>query len=497
MPNIIQIQDDLKNLPDQVLVNYVQNPTGTMQGIAGYAPSFLVLAELQRRTDMRNRYAAQQQQPEKTVSDKIVEEASPTTMAQNLMGGVNTLPADNIGNNYNQGIAQAPSMPQQAPVKPFAGGGIVAFADGGGLLGPFKKFIKKSKPVSSKPSTSTSVVTQEMAKDISPNIIGRNPYKSLGVAGLGGYYLLSGEDSPTGESTLVDSQGNMLDINALSTGSNLTDNTLKYNPPTFDPKKYKEDAIQKGKDRMKLYKEMIGVDTLTPTLRTKIAAKEAAIAEAKRIAPGMAMMNAGFKWMQSDSPYWMKGLGEAGEVGIKDYTERLKEISKDEDSVFNMTSELEKAKRAEQLAIANKGIDSIEAQEAKNLQLDIKGFDSQLDKVKTQFGGDLEIKKAEIASTLYGHNTKSMTAILSAAKELGLGDQHTVLINLERAYQTNPSEENRQAVENQREVVKNIMQQAESFVMGNRRGSQVQGYTSDGKQIVNGTPQNPVYSTDF
>lgn len=172
MPNIIQIQDDLKNLPDQVLVNYVQNPTGTMQGIAGYAPSYLVLAELQRRTDMRNRYAAQQQQPEKTVSDKIVEEATPMQNAQRLMGGVGALPAGDVGNNYGEGItAETYPMPEEPPVERMAGGGIVAFQRGGLSLGDLGYDA-----INYDPFTDMPVVEEQVVEDAPIVIQGGNPY---------------------------------------------------------------------------------------------------------------------------------------------------------------------------------------------------------------------------------------------------------------------------------------------------------------------------------
>ena len=42
MANIIQIQDDLKNVADQDLVNFVKRPTGQV-------PSYLALGEIKRR----------------------------------------------------------------------------------------------------------------------------------------------------------------------------------------------------------------------------------------------------------------------------------------------------------------------------------------------------------------------------------------------------------------------------------------------------------------
>jgi hypothetical protein len=49
--NIIKIQDQLKNVPDDALVGYVQTPTGQV-------PTYLALSELQRRKEMRSKYQA-------------------------------------------------------------------------------------------------------------------------------------------------------------------------------------------------------------------------------------------------------------------------------------------------------------------------------------------------------------------------------------------------------------------------------------------------------
>ena len=51
--NIIQIQDRLKGLPEDALVNYVEQPMGEV-------PIYLALGELQRRKEMKERFQASQ-----------------------------------------------------------------------------------------------------------------------------------------------------------------------------------------------------------------------------------------------------------------------------------------------------------------------------------------------------------------------------------------------------------------------------------------------------
>ena len=119
--NIVKLQNDLKNVPDQALIGYVQNPTGQV-------PTYLALAELQRRKEMREKYQ-QQQTPETTVADDLKQQAQPSglaMLAKNPAQGNPTLssaPTD-------QGVAGLPTGDMYNEQN-FATGGIVAFADGG------------------------------------------------------------------------------------------------------------------------------------------------------------------------------------------------------------------------------------------------------------------------------------------------------------------------------------------------------------------------------
>jgi hypothetical protein len=67
MANIIQIQDDLKNVSDQDLVNFVKRPTGLV-------PSYLALGEIKRRKETRERYQGQKDQQKTTVAEDLVTE---------------------------------------------------------------------------------------------------------------------------------------------------------------------------------------------------------------------------------------------------------------------------------------------------------------------------------------------------------------------------------------------------------------------------------------
>jgi hypothetical protein len=60
--NILEIEDIIKGLPDQSLMQEAQAPSGQM-------PQFLVVSEIQRRADMRKRFQNQQKEmPQGTIA---------------------------------------------------------------------------------------------------------------------------------------------------------------------------------------------------------------------------------------------------------------------------------------------------------------------------------------------------------------------------------------------------------------------------------------------
>ena len=102
MQNIIQIEDDVKGMPDQTLQMLARQPSSQV-------PQFLVVSEIQRRTDMRKRFEAQKQQPQGSVSDRIVDE-----------GLASLAPPPQMQ-------APMPMQPQQMPQQMAAGGVVGTF----------------------------------------------------------------------------------------------------------------------------------------------------------------------------------------------------------------------------------------------------------------------------------------------------------------------------------------------------------------------------------
>jgi len=124
--NIIDIQDNLKNLPEQALMQEMQQPTGS-------APQFLVLGELKRRKQMRDDYNRQKNADMKTVAEEVVTAAgAPQEGIMQMARSLN--PNTNMA--QDTGLAQAtPVTPTQAPQpqapQMMSDGGIMRMARGG------------------------------------------------------------------------------------------------------------------------------------------------------------------------------------------------------------------------------------------------------------------------------------------------------------------------------------------------------------------------------
>lgn len=104
--NIAKLQAQLQHVPDQALIGYVQNPDGQV-------PSYLALAELSRRKEIRANAAPQQQAPTQTVAEQEISQVEP-------------------------GVAGLPIPDDMYQEKSMAAGGIVAFEGGGDVTpGPY------------------------------------------------------------------------------------------------------------------------------------------------------------------------------------------------------------------------------------------------------------------------------------------------------------------------------------------------------------------------
>ena len=104
MTNLIEVAEELEFVPKESLIEMAQNPNSRF-------PSYMVLSEIQRRTQMEKMYnAARMERPETTVAQELVGEFS---QPQGLAGAM----TDDLGrlpNNFSDSVAPANSLMQMA-----------------------------------------------------------------------------------------------------------------------------------------------------------------------------------------------------------------------------------------------------------------------------------------------------------------------------------------------------------------------------------------------
>jgi hypothetical protein len=385
--NIIKLQDELRGVPDNALIGYVQNPTG-------HVPSYLALSELQRRKDMRSKYESQQA-PESSVADDLEQEATPQPQPQLQEA---------------QGVAGLPIPDQMFNSQGMAAGGIVAFDDGG--------------EVPSFAGPSGSAVYAPNYEGTAKSAIGRGiDYLTGGLQGYGEkksklmelqkqietlqpnmFEALTPSELSTRKAQVEELKAQQEAIRNPSSGyvykegEKATDPTMKsyvdqevaaknnpFKPPsdkkefkygdkpvdtkpaatqaatqaakqvTQQPAESEEDFLRK---RMAIYKEYMGGDEDKKGLKDKLDKMEARAARQEELAPYMAITEAGFKTMQGTSPYALANFGAGAEAGIKSYGSAQDKMAALEEKRYALMNDAAKADRAERQAAITFGENS-------------------------------------------------------------------------------------------------------------------------------------------
>jgi hypothetical protein len=358
--NLIKIQNELKNVPDEALVGYVQNPTG-------HVPTYLALSELQRRKEMRSSYQANKPE-DKTVAEDLVQESQP---------GIAALPE---GQPMMQAMQPPPEMPMEQMAQGglaeldtgdmydennYANGGIVAFGKGGiadDLYGDMyssdleraialKQYeLDKKKRLQDKtfPGFLSTPPTKPEQYDVDALVA---------KVGKGGY------DRNIESPALSDTEVAIKKAIEDSKKNPFTDKSqFNFNAP-----------VEKIKDLASYadeFKNYIGDDPMKQKLADRLAKMEAKATKQEEQAPWLALAKAGFE-MASARPEYGKGqsaladIARGAGVGIKEYGESKDKINALEEKRFNIENDLAKAQRAEQIAVAKYGADSKQAAEAR------------------------------------------------------------------------------------------------------------------------------------
>jgi len=319
--NIIQMQNDLKGMSEETLVNIVKNPTGQY-------PIYLALSEIERQKKMRERYNAIKPE-ESSIAEKLVGEAEKRTgiakmVPQRMMPG-------------GQGVGTPPQMdPRQMTPEMLASNGVGAlptktmeFKEGGIIGYKTGDYLKKAGEF---------ILGRKATKDLPElkNFARRNKFTTAGLASYGG---IEGYDAIFGE------DGSLDNLPEKGTSEENFNNAIDaLNKPKEEavdkPKLTEKESIAK---RVKELQEVIGTDEGRKKIEERLAKKQ-------KDSLNMAGIEFGLGMAGGKSANFLENLTTGAQAGLESYTDT-------EADIFEIENELAKADRGERMAIIGQALE--------------------------------------------------------------------------------------------------------------------------------------------
>lgn len=405
--NIVKLQNDLRSVPDNALIGYVQNPQGQV-------PSYLALAELNRRKEIRDSAPAQQAQaPTQSIADQMVGE------------GVAALP-----------LRDDQMFSEQA----MATGGIVSFADGGdvkGFAGPQGSYVEKVKPFAGAtpysrdysfnlPTLPSSEQLKAYLAD--PQAYLADPRKYAEVARSVGAPEIPGNVVPFAPNmdpkAIAEKEAALLQDrfkpaptkdDAKPKGSGYS-GIKKLSWEKLNPEEAGYDALmrpeQTAAEKMAEFRDLVGTDPNLAANKERLEKMEASTAKTEEQAPWMALARAGLGMAAGKSQFALSNIAEGGIEGIKDLAASKEKVLAAKEKQFEISSRMAAAERAEQVAAAKYGIESSEAIKARNDQTKLAklGHKNQIeltnatqDFAAQKGNADIDLAKAKLAQDASQH----------------------------------------------------------------------------------------------
>lgn len=378
--NLIELSNNLKDVPDQLLLKEVQEPTGAY-------PAYLVITEMTRRKRMRD--SVMKQAPETTVAEDLTQPSREQLMQAMAQMQGQAQPMSQPQQGLNAGLMAAANPDElaamdanAAPQQAMAGGGLVAFGDGGSVprfraggdlmtqqvmdeyglypveLTPSEQAAADQSAINAKKRADTQKQLKELKNQ---NLYGRpDPATQARINELEGQLKAAPASVPVAP----------LNASKLKASSNALDNYLG----NMDTKGAKNTfagtrggaggAGGKGKERLnaapaapseeqkqlsELTKGILAFKDLSPEeqaaaqargeaayaqktpfrlgfLEDAMKERESEIKGAKDTAFNNMLMQAGAGIMKSRSPHFLTALGEGSEAGLAAYQQGVKDL---------------------------------------------------------------------------------------------------------------------------------------------------------------------------
>ena len=168
----------------------------------------------------------------------------------------------------------------------------------------------------------------------------------------------------------------------------------EYDASAFEPQ-YKDKDLD-PMARKEEFLNIVGKDPNVAKQEARIGERESRLKEDEDRSPWMALMQAGLATMAGTSPNAFANIGAGATKGLESYGESQKAIASRTDKLDELRSKIEESQRAEALAAAKFGIDSVEHRQAQNHTDRLEGVKAREEHNKNAMGHGIDVEKNAI-----------------------------------------------------------------------------------------------------
>jgi hypothetical protein len=130
--------------------------------------------------------------------------------------------------------------------------------------------------------------------------------------------------------------------------------TQQFNP--YDTVEKPRSTVNTAEDTARRFQEMMGADSEREDLRKKVQELELGSKEQERMAPWLSLARAGFGIAAGKSPFALQNVGEGAQLGISEYVAARDRLDKLNERRIDIRSRLNQVERAEKAAGVSAGL---------------------------------------------------------------------------------------------------------------------------------------------
>jgi hypothetical protein len=211
-------------------------------------------------------------------------------------------------------------------------------------------------------------------------------------------------------------------------------------PPAQQAQPQQEERDQSLSDYMKQYREAAGENKGIGALQNRLSEREARLAKEEDRIPGMALMQAGIAMMAGPSSNAMTNIAHGLMSGSQTYINSMNKLEDAKDKSFDIQAKLEEAQRAEELAAAKYGLESVQAdkkaKQTARLEREKMANDMKIHEMTN--AANLERERMQVGASKYAVDARN-AAYGGTGKPTKMTDQQHYFNRVVEALEANPT----------------------------------------------------------